>query len=187
MNGAKQLYQLQEVDLELESNEQALARIASQLGENEALVALRDKLVLEHKRLEELSQQQRSIEWEVDDLTNKLATAEGELYSGRIHNPKELTNLQHEIDGLKTKRKQLEDKALETMDQVELTTKSLANINSDLETMEAGWHSQQKQLSADMEQIKTKLTALKHKRQLLTADIDPQAVDTYQKLKKQKG
>ena len=41
MGVAKQLYQLQEVDLELESGEQALARITSQLGESQAVVAAR--------------------------------------------------------------------------------------------------------------------------------------------------
>jgi len=35
MSVVKQLYQLQEVELEIESNEQALAQIASQLGESQ--------------------------------------------------------------------------------------------------------------------------------------------------------
>ncbi len=186
MSVAKQLYQLQEVDLELESNEQSLNQIASQLGESEAVVRAQNKVASEHHHLEELSRQQRSVEWEIDGITSKLTTAEDELYSGRIHNPKELTNLQHEIDGLKTKRGQLENKALEIMDQVELTTKSVATLNSELKVLEAEWHSQQQQLSANLEQLKTILSNLKHKRQLLTADIDPQVIEVYHQLKKQK-
>ncbi len=187
MSVAKQLYQLQEVDLELESNEQSLNKVASQLGESEAVVRTRSKLASEHQRLEELSRRQLSIEWEIDDLTSKLAPTEEELYSGRIRNPKELTNLQHEIDGLKAKRSQLEDKALEIMDQVELTTKSVATLNGELKALETEWQSQQQQLSANLEQLKTILSNLNHKRQLLTAEIDPQAVEVYHELKKQKG
>ncbi len=187
MSVAKQLYQLQEVDLELESNEQALSQITSQLGESEVVVEARNKLTSERQRLEELKRQQHSIEWEIDDLTSKLATIEEELYSGRIRNPKELANLQHEIDGLKAKRGQLEDKALEVMEQVELTTKSVATINSELKTLEAEWQSQQQQLSANLEQLKTTLSNLKHKQQLLTAEIDSQAIEVYHDLKKQKG
>ena len=127
----KQLYQIQEVDLEVGSNEQALAQIASQLGENEAVVTARNKLTLKQQRLEELSRQQRSLEWEIDGIRSKLATAEEELYSGRIRNPKELANLQYDIDGLKTKRNKLEDRALEIMDRVELATKSLATLDSE--------------------------------------------------------
>jgi len=187
MSVVKQLYQLQEVDLELESNEQSLNQIAAQLGESEAVVKARSKLDLEHQRLEELNRRQRSIEWEIDGITSKLAPAEEELYSGRIHNPKELANLQHEIDGLKARRDRLEDKALEIMDQVDLATKSIAAIDNELKTLEAEWQSQQQQLSANLEQLKTTLSSLKDKRQLVTAEIDPQSIEVYQELKKQRG
>ncbi|MBA7680398.1 hypothetical protein ES703_88713 [subsurface metagenome] len=142
---------------------------------------------MEHQHLEELNRQQRSIEWEIDDLTSKLVPAEEELYSGRIRNPKELANLQHEIDGLKARRDQLEDKALEIMDQVELATKNIAAIDSELKILEVEWQSQQQQLSADLEQVKTILSNLQDKRQLLTAEIDPQTIEVYQELKNQKG
>ena len=187
MSMPKQLYQLQEVDLELESNEQALKQINSQLGESEAVVETRNKRALEQQRLEDLKRQQLSMEWDIDAIATKLTTAEGELYSGRIHNPKELTNLQHEIDGFKTRRGQLEDKALEIMGQVELATQSVATINSRLRTLEAEWQSQQQELSANLEQRKTILSNLQHKRQLLAAEIDPQVIEVYHGLKKQRG
>ncbi|GAH46494.1 unnamed protein product, partial [marine sediment metagenome] len=67
MSVAKQLYQLQEVELELKSNEQALKQIASQLGESRAVVRAQTKLTSENQRLELLRQQQHSAEWEIDD------------------------------------------------------------------------------------------------------------------------
>ena len=187
MNVAKQLYQLQEVDLELESNEQALSQIASQLGKSQAVVRTQAELRSENQRLEELKRQQHSAEWEIEDLVNKLVPAEEKLYSGRIKNPKELTNLQHEIDGLKARRNQLEDKALEIMDQVELATATVATKSNELKTLETEWHSRQQQLSTNMEQLKTILSDLKQKRQLLSAKIDPQAIELYHELRKQKG
>ena len=187
MNVVKQLYQLQEVDLELESNEQALNQSVSQLGESQAVIMARVKLELEQQRLEELKREQHSAEWEIDDLINKLTTAEKKLYGGSIKNPKELTNLQHEIDGLKAKRNQLENKALELMDQVELTEASVASLSSQLKRLEDEWHHQQQQLSSRIEQFKTILSDLEHKRQLLLAKIDPRAVEFYHELKKQKS
>ena len=187
MGVAKQLNQLQEVDLEIESNELALAQIASQLGESQAVVRARTELKLKQQHLEELGRQQHSAEWEIEDIVNKLATAEEKLYSGRIKNPKELANLQHEVDGLRARRNQLENKALEIMDQVELSTASVATLSNELKTLETAWHSQQQQLSANMEQLKTTLADLEHKRQLLSTKIDPQAIEFYQELKKQKG
>ena len=173
MSVAKQLYQLQEIDLEIESNELAVEQITSQLGESQAVVRTRDKLALEQQRLEELKRQQHATEWEVDDLTVKLTTAEEKLYSGRITSPKELTNLQHEIEGLKANRSQLEDKALEIMDQAEQATASVASTSSELKTLEAEWRSQQQQLSNEMEQLKSIVSDLKHKRQSLAATAYP--------------
>ncbi|MBE9483164.1 MAG: hypothetical protein IMY88_05730 [Chloroflexi bacterium] len=186
MSVAKQLYQIQEIDLELESNEQALNQITSQLGESQAVLRAQAELTLEHQRLEELKREQHSAEWEVDALITKLTTAEEKLYSGSIKNPKELTNLQHEIDSLKTTRDRLEDKALEIIDQVELAETSVASLSSKLNQLEAEWHRQQQQLSSRMEQLKTILSDLEHKRQLLLAKIDPQSVEFYDKLKKQR-
>ena len=187
MGVAKQFYQLQEVELEIESNEEALAQIASQLGESQAVVRTQAKLKSEQQQLEELRRQQHAAEWEIDDLVNKLTTAEKKLYSGRIKDPKELTNLQHEVDGLRVRRNHLEDKALEIMDRVELSTASVATLSNKLKTLETDWHSQQQQLSTNMEQLKTLLSDLKHKQQLLSTKIDPQAIELYQGLKKRKG
>ncbi len=187
MSITKQLYQLQEIDLELSSNEQALNQITSQLGENQVVVRAQAEFTSAQQQLEELKQQQHSIEWEIDDLISKLTAFEEKLYSGKINNPKELTSLQHEVDMLKARRDQLEDKALGVMDQVELATASVATMRSELKRLEAEWHRQQKRLSADMERLKTVLSDLEQKRQLLVAKIDPGAVELYHGLKQQKG
>ena len=187
MSVAKQLHQLQETDVELESNEQAQNRITSQFGESQEVAKVRDNLATEQQRLEELQREQHSIEWEIDDLTAKITDVEKSLYSGRIKNPKELTNLQQEADELKTRRAQLEDKALETMDQVEHTTTSIATLTGELRRLEAEWQSQQEKLSTDLEQLKTAHSDLTHRRQLQSAEIDSQAIEVYQQLRKQKG
>lgn len=187
MTVTKQLYQLQEVDLELDSIEQALMQIASQIGESQEIVSTRNSLESERQNLEELKHQQHSSEWEIDDIGTKLKTLEEKLYGGSIVNPKELANLQHEIDGMKLRRRQIEDKTLDTMDQAETTTAGVTAISSQLKTLEAEWQSQQQRLSADMEQLKAKLSDLEHKRQQLLAGIDPEAVELYHEVKKQKG
>jgi len=186
MNVAKQLYQLQEIDLEIESSERTLSQITSQLGESEAVVRVQNRLQLEQQRLEELRQKQHSAEWEIDDISTKLTTAEETLFSGRIKNPKELTNLQHEVELLKVKRDQMEEKALEIMDEVELFETSVAGIGNELETLQAEWHRQQQQLSNDLERVKAILSDLRHKRQLLADEISPLAIELYRGLRQGK-
>ena len=187
MGVAKQLYQLQEIDLEIESDEQAQARIASQLGESQAVVRAKDELKEKQQHLEELGRQQHSAEWELEDLVNKLTAAEGKLYAGRIKDPKELASLQREVEALRGRRSHLEDTALEVMDKVELATAGVTTLTNELKALETEWHNQQKKLSTDMERLKVELADLKQKRQLLSAEIDPQALNLYQGLKRQKG
>ena len=187
MNVAQQLYQLQEVDLELESNEQALRQKVSQLGESQKVVRVRTELSSQCQHLEELKRQQHSADWEIDDLTAKITILDRKLYDGSIRNPKELANLQHEVDGLKARRDQWEDKALEVMDQVELAEVGVTTISSELKELEAEWHRQQQRLTIDIEQLKTTLSDLEHKRRLMLTKLDPQIVNLYEELRRQKG
>jgi len=187
MSVAKQLYQLQEIDLELESNEQARKQKTSQLGESLKVVRTRTELSSQRQHLEELKRQQLSAEWEIDDLTSRITTLEQKLYGGSIGNPKELANLQHEVEGLKVRRNQLEDRTLEIMEQVELSKARVTNISGELERLEAEWQREQEQLAIDIEQLKTILSDLEYKRRLMSAKIDPQIVNLYQELKRQKG
>jgi predicted nucleic acid-binding Zn-ribbon protein len=187
MSLAKQLYQLQELDLEIESNERALKQIASQMGESQEVLKIQNQLQSERQRLEELGHKQHSAEWEIGDIATKLTAAEETLFSGRIKNPKELTNLQREVDVLKARRNQLEDKALEIMDQVEQSETRVAKISSELEILTAEWQRQQQQLAEESEKLRAMLSDLKHKRQLLAGELDPQAVEFYQELREKKG
>ncbi len=187
MTTAKQLFQLQDVDLEIESDEQTINLIISQLGESETIAQAHDKLDLERQRLDEIIKQQHSIEWEIEDITNKLKKVEDDLYSGRIRNPKELTDLQHESETLKANLVRLEEQALEVMEKAEEAAKSVSALDSELNRMKAEWQRQQRKLSADREKLDKALTNLKEKRQRLAKDIDPQTLEIYRELRKQRG
>jgi predicted nucleic acid-binding Zn-ribbon protein len=187
MNVARQLYELQELDLEIESNEQALKQVISQLGESQAVLKTKARLESEQERLEELKHQQHSAEWEIDDITNKIAAAEESLFSGRIKNPKELSSLQQEVEMFKARRDQLEEKALGVIDQVEQAEASVAKTNSELETMTADWQRQQKQLAEEKARLQALLADLKQKWQRLSEQIEPETVEFYQQLRKGKG
>jgi uncharacterized protein len=187
MGVAKQLYQLQELDLEIESNEQALSQKSSQLGDRQVLDRAQAGLAAEQQRLDNLRHQQNSSEWEIDDLTDKIKTAEEHLYDGRTSNPKELSSLQHEVNILKAKRDQLETQALEIMEQADLAATGVAATSNELKQLEDDWHHQQQQLSAEIEHLSSKLSELKDRRQSMLAGLDPQAVAAYEKIRKQKG
>ena len=187
MSVASQLFDLQEIDLALGSNEQAQVRTGDQLGESREVARVRVRLVDEEKRLEELGRQQHSLEWEMEDLSGKVAATDAKLFGGMIRNPKELTNLQREADDLKARRSQLEDRVLDTMGEVEAASASVAATTAELSRLESEWRTQQEQLSAELKQLKEAHADLTRKRESLAAQVESGAMDVYQRLRAQKG
>ena len=182
----RQLYQLQELDLEIESEELNLSQKTSQLGKREALDAAQSQLAAEQQRLDGLRRQHRDAEGEVDDLLSKIVAAEQQLYGGKITNPKELSGLLHEVTTMRARSDQLEDKTLEIIDQVESAEKSVAEATGQLKKMEEEWQQQQQQLGKEIEQHKTRLTDLSQKRQQLSEQINSPALMLYEKIRQQK-
>lgn len=187
MNIARQLYKLQEIDLEIDAEERSLKEMLGKLGASRELARARDKLASEQQRLGELKKQQHSSEIDVDDLADKILKAEEELYSGRIKSPKELTSLQHEVNLFKEKRDELETEVLEIMGQVELAEAAVAMNGGEIKKLEAAWQGQQQQLTADIEKLKSNLVDVKQKREQSAAEIEPQALESYALLRQQKG
>ena len=111
MNKAKQLYELQEVDLDIEHKTQALTQVKSQLGKDDDLVAARAALDSEKKRLADLEHQQKTSEWELNELGSKISVVEKKLYGGSVKNPRELTPFQQDMEILKAQRAENEDMA----------------------------------------------------------------------------
>ena len=187
MSIAQQLYQLQELDLALAANEREKVGIEGQLGGSREIAQVKAKLETERKRLEELERQQHAAEWEAEDLTTKLKTTEEKLFGGKIRNPKELTNLQHEAEELKARRSELEDKALEVMSQAETTTRGIAAMTSELSRLEADWRVQQDKLSVELEELKTAHNQLTRERQELATGIVSETIGVYEQIRSRKG
>ena len=187
MNIARQLFQLQEVDLQIEAREKAVERMTAELGESQVLLQARSKLAEQQKRLEGLSSEQRSLEWEIEDITGKVKTFEKDLYSGRIRVPKELSSLQQEVASLKALRGQSEDKALVVMEESEKTRIEVAGLSVTLKSVEAEWKSQQENLNKNIATDRQALSELTEKQQALAKEIDASTLQLYRTLRKQKG
>ncbi len=187
MSIARDLYQLQEVDTALEANLQAQKKVSAQIGESPLVLKAKAKLDEELKNLERLAAQQKSTEWEIDDLTAKIKDTEKKLYGGKIFNSKELGSLQQETDELKKRRSGLEDKSLGLMDELEALRKTIDSSKEELAKLQAQWQAQQKQFVVELMQLKAAQAVHETNRQQIAALIDAAALATYQELRKRKG
>jgi predicted nucleic acid-binding Zn-ribbon protein len=186
METTRQLYQLQEIDIEIEQAEQSLAEKNAQLGNRDTLNMAMQKFTAGQKHLDDLKHQRRDVEGQMNDILSKIKDAEKQLYGGKVTNPKELANLQHEINNLKSQNDTIENKALSIIDQVEAAEKSVAAVNSEYKAIEEAWQRRQKQLAVEVEELKAKLTELKPERAQMAGQIEAPVLALYHKLRLQK-
>jgi uncharacterized protein len=186
MNKAKQLYELQEVDLDIEHKTQALTQVKSQLGKDDDLVAARAALDSQKKRLAELERQQKTSEWELSELGSKISVVEKKLYGGSVKNPRELTPFQQDLEILKSQRAEREDKLLALMMDVDSLHQDIGLKKSDFEKMEREWRENQQKLSNQQAELETEVAQAKQKRDMLASEIDSASLDLYEEMRRAK-
>ena len=187
MTSVKILYDLQQIDLNIQKEQEALDEISSQLGESKALLKARTELISDQERLAEIEKQQRDAEWEVEDLRGSIAQLNDKLYGGKTKNPKELVNLEKEKDIFKDKLRQKEDNLLDLMAEIETTQGKIKAGSERLKKLEAEWQREQKDLTQRQAKVKSRLSDLNKKRQALVSEIAPQTLELYDSVKLRKG
>src|SRR6266851_4165484 len=112
---AATLYQLQQLDLELErlyAEQQALLNL---LQGDPALKRLRAEDTTAQQQLQSGLQAQKEAEWALEELNRRLHTQEQRLYSGMVTNAKELHALQQEVQHLQARQNRQEELTLEML------------------------------------------------------------------------
>ena len=184
MSIAKELYELQEADLDIEQRTQALEQVKSQLGKDEDVAAARATLEAAKKKLIELEHQQKTGEWEISDLGAKIAAIEKKLYGGSMKNPRELMGFEQDLKLLKAQRGEREDKLLAVMMDVEDAQQDVKQKSSEFSVMEQGWKENQQKLSMNKEQLETELAGLGQKRKLLAEQTDSDTLKLYEEIRR---
>ena len=186
MSKGRQLYELQEVDLEIEAKREALAHVESLIGESAALAEARALMAREQERLAELDKNQRLGEWEVEDLRSKTALLEQKLYGGSVGNPKELISLQEQVEHLKKERRGQEDKLLDIMTEVEATQERIAGKRKEVEEIDENWRQEQSSLLREQSELMASLASMEQRRGDLAARIDAASLELYQDLRQKR-
>jgi predicted nucleic acid-binding Zn-ribbon protein len=186
MSKAKQLYELQEIDLDIQRKTETLNWVKDNIGKDDDLVAAQAALDIARKALMDLEHQQRNAEWGVDELEKKIAGEEKKLYDGSVKNPRELMNLQQEIDNIKGQRREREDKLLSIMMEVDTAQQDVASKQDETEAMNRDWEEEQKRLTKEQTELEADLTALTQQRESLINLIDTASINTYEELRRVK-
>ena len=183
MSLARQLYRLQQLDLELHKKQQELNEVQHQLSDNKALLVAESRLVSQKEQLEDAKKKQRSYEWELEDLQEKNKQINGKLYSGKTKDPKELVNLEKEGTTIRNQIKTKEDVLLGLMSQVEEIETALKIDAREFERMQQEWEQKQETLGPRKSEIETELAGLKEDRNGLAQQINAEAFNSYERIR----
>jgi predicted nucleic acid-binding Zn-ribbon protein len=187
MSLAGQLYKLQQVDLELQKKQQELDEIENRLRDDKALVAAESELASQKEQLENARKKQKSSEWELEDLQEKVRQINSKLYSGKTKDPKELVNLEKEVTGLKSQIRPKEDALLGLMSQVEEIEAKVKTTAAELEQLKREWEQRQETLGQRKSEVETVLAKLSGDRNGLAQQIDSEVLNTYERIRLTRG
>ncbi|HJX68945.1 MAG TPA: C4-type zinc ribbon domain-containing protein [Dehalococcoidia bacterium] len=178
-----QLYKLQQLDLELQRNQQELNEVENQLSDNKALVATEARIVSQKEQLDGAKKKQKSSEWELEDLQDKVRQIDGRLYGGKTKDPKELVNLEREVKGLRSQIRTKEDALLEFMSQAEEMETGAKTTAGELESLKKEWEQRQQTLGPRKNEIEIVLADLKRERNRLVEQINSEAFNIYERIR----
>lgn len=119
MSETAALYQLQTLDSQIDADRARLAEIERALSENQAVRRAQAILKRESDNLTHWKTRQKDLELERQQLREEAARTEERLYSGRVHNPRELTDLQGKLAELQRRHADIEEPIIEAMLEVE--------------------------------------------------------------------
>lgn len=187
MSLAKSLYELQLIDLDNRKKEVALSETEKKIGESVVLISAREKLTSVTDCLLTNEKEQQGIQWQVDDLESKIKATRQKLFSGKIANPKELVNLEHELAALQKRLNEMEERLLDLMSQTDSLKSNLTAREEDYREIESGWKKEQRELAGYKETIRTELDFLKLKRDELVSMLNRDSLNVYEKLRTTKG
>jgi hypothetical protein len=187
MSQTQPLYELQQVDLEIQGVSGRLKEIAATLGENAELKRARKMATDAQAVLAKCRAEMHDLDLEVSSLSEKIETNESRLYSGRVTNPKELANLEEELASLKRWREKREEDLLEAMLATEEAEATLSDAQAILTQVSETWGAEQGDLADEQATLQARLEELGDRRQSLIAVVGPEDVATYERLRQRKA
>jgi len=183
MHPSKQLYQLQLLDLDRDAKYRRCKVVIASLNEPEALREAAAALSVAQAEVARARARRRDQELEIKTLEAKIANTEDRLYSGRVRNPKELTDLQNDSAALRRHRATLDDHLIEAMINVEEAEQVEVQARHALDQLQTEWQTNQSAWTEERGKLEQEIAALTEQRRQSMADIEPDHLETYKQLR----
>ncbi len=186
MTQIHQLFQLQKLDTEIDEKKKRLGDVLKAQKEPQSLLMARQRAETAAAELQKWQARHQDLTLEVGSVTAKAKNSENRLYSGKVTNPKELADLQQEIESLERRKAALEDEVLEALVMVEDAQTEKTAADGELETAVVQWDTQSAHYKKEQNELALSLHKLMHSRKTKASVVDAASMQEYTQLRQQK-
>ena len=183
MTVVQQLYDLLGVDEDIGRHNQTIASLDAALADTQRLVETRQAVEETRDTLRKQQTERRDLEMTVDASQTKAGEVEAKLYGGIVRNPRELEDLQTELNLLRAQQKRHEETLLQSLEGVEETEGSLVALETTLEEMESSWQQDEARMLDERSNLQKDLAQLQKKRDGMSALVSPVHLSLYDTLR----
>lgn len=182
----KPLLELQRIDSTTDRLNARRADLPEQ-HERDALVAERAQAqgVLGEREtvLNELVHDQTRLEGEIEQIDTRNEHERKRLYSGEVQNPRELSNIQAELDALSRRKAHLEDQELEVMERREELDKEVGELRTSMTALDARIADATTRRDTATLEIDKELSSLSSERAGIVPGLEREVLDLYEDLR----
>lgn len=187
MNIGFQLFQLQNIDSEMDKSYQRIKEIRILISNNKLVELAKTKLKKSEAEYKIINSAFNDIDHDIQQKKIKKTQSESNLYSGKVTNPKELQDIQLEITSLTNILSELDNKLLQKLIALDETEVVVNNSESALKQANSQFETKKSLLTAENNNLDKGLNNLKVKRESLLTQLDHKALETYNSLRENKN
>ena len=187
MSTVKQIFQLQELDLEIVRVVSEMASLESRIGDRASLEEAEANLQAAQARHRQLQMDHANGELEAGSLRTKLEADRQKLYGGTVTNLRELEGLEKETTSLDAELRKREEALLQMMEDLEESGEALAETERLASGRADQWRSDQEELTQRWQSLGEGLEELEARRKETAAALPASELKMYESLRTSKG
>jgi len=188
-SGDRRLLALQELDLSVDRLRSRRTQLEAQGDVREARerTAGAETVVGEAKLdIDELTREQTRLETEVDSMRRKMDAERRRLFDGSVANAKELQSIEAEVGNLQRRISDREDNLLELMERLEELEGRRQTAEADLAEARDRLAEIEVSSGRELVEVERALAQREGERAAMTPSIDPELLELYEDLRRQK-
>jgi predicted nucleic acid-binding Zn-ribbon protein len=187
MTELQQLYELQELDTQIDELTETLAELESQLADDSVVTEVKRRVAVLEGHAERIAANRRSIDRAIEDLQARLARTQERMYSGSIKSVKEMEAAEEEHATMERNIAENEDSLLEAMVAADEVDDTLAKGREVVKRLEDQRSAAVAALTAKVEETQASLDDLTPRRDSTWDSIPSPTLHRYESLRSSRG